>query len=80
MDKKKYKTKFKDKLVIEALGWTWLIFLVAGIWYTPLRWRLIFTSFLAIFLAIILTSVEKDREKKFNESLDKKGERKWIII
>jgi len=50
------------KFWIEFWGYAWLLFLIAGVWYAPMRWRLISTSIISIFISIILVIVENNKK------------------
>jgi len=65
----KYKTPRKREFLIESCGWLFLLSLFAGIWYNPLRWKLITTGIVFLFFAIIYTIIENDKEKEFKEKL-----------
>ncbi len=72
-EKEKYKSSKFITYFVEILGWIFLIGIPLGIWLNDYRWKIIFTSLFAIFIAIILTLVENVKEKKLNE--DKKNEK-----
>lgn len=65
--KDKYKSPKFERYFTEILGLIFLIGIPLGIWLDNYRWKLIFTSVFAIFIAIILTVVDNAKEKKFNE-------------
>ena len=66
-EKEKYKTPKFDNYFVEILGWIFIIGIPMGIWLNDYRWKIIFTSLFAFFMAIVLVSVDKAKEKKFNE-------------
>lgn len=63
----KYKTTFITAFIIKLLGYLTLFCFFAGVWYEPMRWRLIITSISTFALALLFTFVEQDRKKKFEE-------------
>ena len=62
---KEYKSPKSTKCWTEFWGYSFIICLFAGIWYAPMRGRLISTSLISIFFAIMLTLVDNNKEKKF---------------
>lgn len=63
----KYQSPKFERYFTEILGFIFLIGIPLGIWLDNYRWKLIFTSFFAIFIAIMISIVESHKEKKFNE-------------
>ncbi len=55
--------KEKKDLWIEVPGWLFLILLILGIWIEEYRWRLIFTSFVSILIAMVNTYVKDKRNE-----------------
>ena len=70
-EKEKYKSSFLTVVIVDILGYIFILGIIVGIWIDEFRWKLIFTALFAIGLALLLTAVEKSNEEKFNESADK---------
>lgn len=66
--KKEYKIPFSTRIAVEFLGWVFLVGIFSGIWIDAYRWKLIFTALFAIFIAIVLTFIEANKEKKCLEN------------
>lgn len=71
-EKEKYKSSKSYKYSVEILGWIFIMGIPLGIWLNDYRWKIIFTSLFAIFIAIIITIVDQAKEKKFNEKTGNK--------
>jgi len=70
---KEYKTPKFRIIMVEILGWSFIFLFLAGIWIDSLRVKLISTSLFFLLLAILITIVDSEEEKKFE---NKKGEQK----
>ena len=66
--KGKYKTSLGTRIIIEVLGWLFLIGIPLGIWWNEFRWKLIFTALFALFIAFMLIIVDKSKEGKSKEN------------
>lgn len=64
---KKYKPSKFDKLAVEILGWIFIIGIFLGILMDDYRQKLIWISFFAILMVIIIRVVDNMKEKKFNK-------------
>jgi len=67
----KYKSSILRSIFIEILGWTFIVGIFIGIWWAPYRWRFIFTSLFAIFLALVIDFFDKAEEEKFKQGGEK---------